>query len=914
MFRLNNKGFAITTVLYGLSVVGILLVALLMATMASIRRNSSDLVKSIERELNSVGKAEIVFSPLTDASGVPLEQEYSIPRNQSGFYKIELWGSQGGGNSGGFGAYVSGIIYLKEGSRIFLYVGDHQTSSGGGYSTDVRWKRGTYTNVESAKARIMVAAGGGAGIRASGGSLKGYVSTMNLIGGTVDVNGTYPSYGMVDSATSLSGSVYNASGSVVAYNESGSISQNPASGPSFNTNNGGYGYYSSNSAGAGGVSYILGYAGSKTYNGVEIYPSSFLDGQMYPGVHQGAGKAKITKISDSDNSNELKRNAILKDTYQYVKDCVANGTTFDAVIMSGGAEVPYTKTVSGTCATYNLGSLKSIDEIAVWHGLAGKDVRDHKLSVSKNGSTWYYLINAVNLSETETVTGIRVSAYQNATRNKSNNTLALPNGDYYIIPVTANNKAITVASTAAEASNALSINYLDGLNTQKWKIEQVGEAGKNEYRIIELARYKAMAIGILTNTGNTQVVSTDENVAKNYIRAFNSYEGSPAQIWGIYPQPDGTYTIKTTVSPLVVNSGTGTIMTVPNGAAEFINKAIIARENVVTQRYKLVAVSYGKSVPEQVLTVGNVSCAPGGYLVSSYLTCSVCPKGSYSGAGAAACTACNDGYTTTYAGQGSCNTKCAYYDGTSKWATATWVSATNKVSNLCVSTACKGHYYLSSGRCIACFDGECEVDVYDKKRKRRRKKKIKDLTEDDYILCWNFDECKFDYAKVLWLKQAEAVDSFYLITFSDGSVLKVIGAHRLFDVDSQEFLKIGNVMEMGIGSHVYNDKGEIVTITSCERIELNCLSYNVITDKHVNVFVNGILTSCAFSNIFKIKDMKYLDSEEECLTLDDLDGIPEKYITGLRLTNVPCSFENGRKETSDMVKDYVKNLMDHEKK
>ena len=54
--KLNNKGFAISTVIYGLSIMGILLIAIVMATMAATRSNSRQWAKSIEDELNRFSK------------------------------------------------------------------------------------------------------------------------------------------------------------------------------------------------------------------------------------------------------------------------------------------------------------------------------------------------------------------------------------------------------------------------------------------------------------------------------------------------------------------------------------------------------------------------------------------------------------------------------------------------------------------------------------------------------------------------------------------------------------------------------------------------------------------------------------------------------------------------------------------
>ncbi len=106
---MNNKGFAVSTLIYGLSIMGIMLIAILMATMSSTRSNARQLSESVERELISLSKVETSFGPLPIDS-TKTTQEYSVPAGQSGWYRIELWGAQGGTNS--YGAYTSGIIKL----------------------------------------------------------------------------------------------------------------------------------------------------------------------------------------------------------------------------------------------------------------------------------------------------------------------------------------------------------------------------------------------------------------------------------------------------------------------------------------------------------------------------------------------------------------------------------------------------------------------------------------------------------------------------------------------------------------------------------------------------------------------------------------------------------------------------------
>ena len=87
--KLNNKGFAISTVLYSLLIMVFLIVTLMMSIMASNRKSNRNLVTTIEEELNrySENATTIAFN---DAS--PNEyQTYTVPFGQSGWYKIELW-------------------------------------------------------------------------------------------------------------------------------------------------------------------------------------------------------------------------------------------------------------------------------------------------------------------------------------------------------------------------------------------------------------------------------------------------------------------------------------------------------------------------------------------------------------------------------------------------------------------------------------------------------------------------------------------------------------------------------------------------------------------------------------------------------------------------------------------------------
>ena len=114
-----------------------------------------------------------------------------------------------------------------------------------------------------------------------------------------------------------------------------------------------------------------------------------------------------------------------------------------------------------------------------------------------------------------------------------------------------------------------------------WSIEKLDNKlreKENEYKIIELSRYKALNITL------------NENKVRNSISAstsFNNYARNEPQIWEITAMSNGTYTIETVVDKLNNTINTGNI--VPNRAD---GKLMIGIKDNNVQRYRLVSVEY----------------------------------------------------------------------------------------------------------------------------------------------------------------------------------------------------------------------------------------------------------------------------------------------------------------------------------
>ena len=143
------------------------------------------------------------------------------------------------------------------------------------------------------------------------------------------------------------------------------------------------------------------------------------------------------------------------------------------------------------------------------------------------------------------------------------------------------------------------------------------------------------------------------------------------------------------------------------------------------------------------------------------------------------------------------------------------------------------------------------------------KKPIENITYNDNLLVWDFYNGCFSFAKPSWIKVKQTAKVYNKLTFNNGATLGLVGEggtqgyHRIFNKQSNMFTHTG-VPETPNGTITFaEDKSEPVLLTQ-ELIHENVDYYNITTDKHFNLFANGILTSCRCSNLYKIENMKYV--------------------------------------------------------
>lgn len=180
------------------------------------------------------------------------------------------------------------------------------------------------------------------------------------------------------------------------------------------------------------------------------------------------------------------------------------------------------------------------------------------------------------------------------------------------------------------------------------------------------------------------------------------------------------------------------------------------------------------------------------------------------------------------------------------------------------------------------------------------KKAIEEITYNDVLKVWNFDEGKEDSAAICWLtRQGLINDHYYKLTFSNGTVLKTTGQnsnHKVYNVDERFFKGVDKTQ---IGDRIWSENG-IVIVTDKQYIEEEVEYYNIITTNHINCYAEGILTSDRYGNRYPVDEsMKFIKTDNEIRPYSEYEaaGISKYWYDTLRLGEVP--------ETVEKTKDYI---------
>ena len=141
-------------------------------------------------------------------------------------------------------------------------------------------------------------------------------------------------------------------------------------------------------------------------------------------------------------------------------------------------------------------------------------------------------------------------------------------------------------------------------------------------------------------------------------------------------------------------------------------------------------------------------------------------------------------------------------------------------------------------------------------------KKVEDIEYGDKVLCYDFEKGEQTTSYIDWMIPKQTATQYWKITLSDGTILKLVGAngksHRLYNVTKQSFMYPQDFEKDDL---TLKENGDLVKIVSCEKIFETVNFYNIASNKHINIYAEGVLTSNRLSNRFEIKDNKYTDKQ-----------------------------------------------------
>ena len=312
--KLNNKGFAISIIIYSVGSLAVLTLILILAIDSGIRKNNTTIVDAIKDELNAASQRRWTFT----YSGAPVA--FTAP--ETGTYQLQVWGAAGGslGGTAGKGGYATAKLTLTHNSTIYVVVGGSgngynggyngggnggestgaegsQSGAGGGGATHIATVSGTLDTLQTKQSSILIVAGGGGGTGSEGigGSAGGttggngydtYNSSYNNLCGA---GGTQFTAGCTNSATVGCG----------AFGKGGNMSLYAGG---YGGAGGGGGYYGGggsargHAGGGGGSSYTAsGVSDVQIIGGDQSMPNFTGDGTMVG--NSGNGYAIITKLS-----------------------------------------------------------------------------------------------------------------------------------------------------------------------------------------------------------------------------------------------------------------------------------------------------------------------------------------------------------------------------------------------------------------------------------------------------------------------------------------------------------------------------------------------------------------------------------------------------------------------------------------
>lgn len=160
-------------------------------------------------------------------------------------------------------------------------------------------------------------------------------------------------------------------------------------------------------------------------------------------------------------------------------------------------------------------------------------------------------------------------------------------------------------------------------------------------------------------------------------------------------------------------------------------------------------------------------------------------------------------------------------------------------------------------------------------------KPIEEITYDDDLLVWDFDEGRTGHAKPAWIKRRDYIFYHWETKLASGRSIKTCGqfGHRFFDLETNTWVYASEIN----GKTIYTIDGADV-VASSERIDGKVDFFNIITKGHINHFGNGILLGCSLENyLYPVENMRFVKDNRALRPYSEFEGeVPEWWYTDCR--------------------------------
>lgn len=208
---------------------------------------------------------------------------------------------------------------------------------------------------------------------------------------------------------------------------------------------------------------------------------------------------------------------------------------------------------------------------------------------------------------------------------------------------------------------------------------------------------------------------------------------------------------------------------------------------------------------------------------------------------------------------------------------------------------------LAEGTLITLENGQCKL--------------IEDIDYTDTLRVWDFDNACFAAAKPCFIKIEQTTTQYNLLRFDDGSELKTISQHRIFNKEAGKFT-YPMTEETPVGTTTFNAAGQEIKLLSKEVVHETVNFYNIITERHFNCFANGILTSCRLNNLYPIANMQFVKDNRPLLTKNNFPKIASYWFDTLRIAEQPVAINRGNDDNhgDKTITDYVNRMIHLDKR